>query len=196
MLKSFERISDLVYFDNRKWRLQPTGQKRDIKVYNIIFPIWLLWLIPHTWILVLPLNFFFDLLVLKLAMKRYHIPNIKQNAKEVIWKVWTYGFVADFIGTAFMFVVNIVYFDYNTTFGAWWHENLVNAVSYNPFDSVFAILWVSVCVVITAFFIYLLNYKRSFRKLDIDNDEKKKLALSMAIFTAPYLFFLPTAWFF
>ena len=32
--------------------------KNSIKLYNVIFPIWLLWLIPITWLVVLPANFF------------------------------------------------------------------------------------------------------------------------------------------
>jgi len=30
----------------------------------------------------------------------------------------------------------------------------------------------------------------------IPDDKKKKIALSLAVFTAPYLFYLPTAWFY
>jgi len=35
-------------------------KKNQVKIYNLIFPIWLLWLIPATWIVVLPANFLID----------------------------------------------------------------------------------------------------------------------------------------
>ena len=95
-----------------------------------------------------------------------------------------------------MFMANIIEFDYQTNLGKWWYENITNAVYYNPFDNIYALIWVTVCVVLTAYCIYFLNYKISLRKTELNHDLRKKLALSLAIFTAPYLFYLPTAWFF
>ena len=88
-----------------------------------------------------------------------------------------------------MFLANIIEFNYETQFGKWWYTNISSAVSYNPFESIYAVLWVSVCVIIAAFFIYLFNYKFCLKKSNLDNEQKKKLALSLAIFTAPYLFY-------
>ena len=110
-------------------------KKNSIKLYNLIFPIWLLWLIPITWLVVLPSNFLIDLLVVVLTMKYLKIPDIKLNAKSIIFKVWIFGFIADFIGTASMFMVNIIDFNYETPLGKWWYYNITNAVSYNPFES-------------------------------------------------------------
>lgn len=171
-------------------------KKNSIKLYNVIFPIWLLWLVPITWIIVLPANFLIDLLVVVLTMKYLKVEDIKRNAKAVILKVWIFGFIADFIGTIAMFMANIIDFNYETQLGKWWYNNISNAVSYNPFESIYSILWVTVCVIITAFFIYLFNYKICLKKLNLDIIQKKKIALSLAIFTAPYLFYIPTSWFF
>ncbi|MCQ4922608.1 hypothetical protein NE686_05905 [Tissierella carlieri] len=171
-------------------------KKHSIKLYNIIFPIWFLWLIPITWIVVLPANFLIDLIVIVLTMKHLKIENIKQKAKTAIFRVWIFGFIADFIGTAAMFIPNVINFNYDTALGQWWDKNITNAVSYNPFQSIYSLLWVTVCVIITAFFIYLFNYKFCLKKSDLDDIQRKKLALSLAVFTAPYLFYLPTSWFF
>ena len=171
-------------------------KKNSIKLYNLIFPIWLLWLIPITWLVVLPANFLIDLLVVVLTMKYLKITDIKLNAKSIIFRVWIFGFIADFIGTASMFMANIIDFNYETPLGKWWYNNITNAVTYNPFENPYSVLWVTICVLITSFFIYLFNYKFCLNKSNLDNDQKKKLALSLAIFTAPYLFYIPTAWFF
>ena len=171
-------------------------KKKSIKLYNVIFPIWLLWLIPMTWVIVLPANFLIDLLVVVLTMKYLKVKEIKLNANSVILKVWIFGFIADFIGTAAMFMANVIDFNYQTSLGKWWYNNITNAVSYNPFESLYAILWVTGCVIIPSFFIYLFNYQFCLKKSTLDSEQKKKVALSLAIFTAPYLFYLPTAWFF
>lgn len=170
--------------------------KKGVKLYNVIFPLWLLWLIPITWLVVLPANFLIDLAVVVLTLKFLQVPDIKKITKKVILKVWALGFIADFIGTAAMFMANIIEFDYQTNLGKWWYENITNAVYYNPFDNIYALIWVTVCVVLTAYCIYFLNYKISLRKTELNHDLRKKLALSLAIFTASYLFYLPTAWFF
>ena len=51
-------------------------------------------------------------------------------------------------------------------------------------------------IALAAFFIYLFNYRFCLSKAGLEEDEKKKLTLSLAVFTAPYLFFLPTEWLF
>lgn len=165
--------------------------KKGIKLYNIIFPIWILWIVPITWIIVLPANFIIDLLVVVLTMKVLKVNDIKENAKTVILRVWIMGFVSDFIGTVAMFLS-----EFGPELDDWWWQNITYPVNYSPFDTVFSFLWVTGCVVITAFFIYLFNHKWCLKKAALDDVQRKKVALSLAVFTAPYLFYLPTKWFF
>lgn len=169
--------------------------RKSIKLYNIIFPIWLLWMLPVTWIAVLPANFLIDLLVVTLTMKYLRVPDIRKNAKAVILKVWITGFAADFIGTLMMFAAILIDFDGSPTWGEWWYSHITNAVSFNPFDNIFSFIWVSICVFLTSLCIYLFNSKWCLKKADLDEGKKKKIALSLAVFTAPYLFYLPTKWF-
>ena len=174
------------------------GRKKQTRLYNVIFPIWLLWLFPLTWIVVLPANFLIDLTVVVVTLKVLKVNDIKATSKKIIFKVWIFGFISDFIGTAAMFSVNFMdmAIGNQTALGKWWYKYLTNAVTYRPFENIYSILWVSACVLVTGYFIYLFNYKVSFRKTDLDEMNKKKLALSLAVFTAPYLFYLPTSLFF
>lgn len=171
-------------------------KRKNDRLYNIIFPIWLLWLVPVTWIVVIPANFLIDLAVVFITMKCIKVQNIKQNIKSSILRVWLFGFLADFIGTACMMVSNLIDFDFQTEFGKWWYYNIESPVSYSPFESIYSILWITACVIITGIFIYIFNYKICLRNTDLDKTQKKKIALSLAIFTAPYLFYLPTKWFY
>ncbi len=66
-------------------------------------------------------------------------------------------------------------------------------VSYNAFESIWSIIWVTICVIISSFCIYIFNYKISFRKLEMEEGNKKKLAIALAVFTAPFLFYIPTS---
>ncbi len=164
---------------------------KHIKLYNLIFPIWILWVIPVTWIIVLPVNFIIDLLVVVLTMKFLKVKDIKQNAKTVILHVWIMGFVADFIGTIAMLLSG-----FGPELDGWWNEYIGYPVSYNQLDNIFSILWVTACVIITALFIYIFNNKWCLKKALLDDKQRKRVALSLAVFTAPYLFYLPTNLFF
>ena len=57
--------------------------KKKVTLYNLVFPVWLLWIVPLTWIVVLPVNFFIDLLVVVVTMKYLKISDMKQKAKAV-----------------------------------------------------------------------------------------------------------------
>lgn len=169
-------------------------KNNEVRLYNVIFPIWMLWLIPVSWLVILPANLLIDFLVLLLTMKHLRITNPMRNTKAVLLKSWICGFAADMIGTIGMFMAIFIEFDDQSPMGYWWSENITRPIGSNPFDSIFCILWISVCVFIACLFIYLFNYKWCLKKLEITDNLKKKIALSMAVFTAPVLFYLPTEW--
>ena len=158
----------------------------DVRLYNVIFPVWLLWIIPMTWLIVIPANLAIDFTVIYLTMRFMGVENRKEVAKRSIVAVWMLGFAADIIGSALMFAPALL--DLNADF--------VNGVMMNPFTNLWAFLWVTVCFIISAVCIYLFNYKVCYKNTGLEDWHKKKLALFMTIFTAPYLFYLPTEWFY
>ena len=168
------------------------NDRHGVTLRNVLFPIWMLWLFPLTWLVVLPVNFGIDLLVVVLALKTMRVAPVRETARRVILRVWLMGFVADFIGTALMFVVNLV--DSPGAFGKWWYENLTNAVCFNPFESVYAVLYVTLCVAVSAGCIYWFNRKFCLKRAGLDARQTHRLALALAVFTAPYLFYFPSAW--
>lgn len=171
--------------------------KKELKLYNLLFPIWMLWIFPLTWLVILPGNFIIDSLVVLIALKLLKVQDIKKTYKKVILKVWGFGFLSDFIGTVFMLLALLLdnLWDSRSGFGKWWYEHITNAVSYNPFENIWAVLWVTMCVIMSSLFIYIFNYKISLRKLELETSVKKKIALALAIFTAPFLFYMPTEMF-
>ena len=113
---------------------------KDVKLYNVLFPIWMLVLFPLTWLIVLPGNFIIDFTVVALTMKFLKLPDIIKTTKAVIIRVWLMGFVADFIGTAGMLLSNFLDSWVDTDFT----YDLMFAVNYNPFESIWGFLWVTV----------------------------------------------------
>lgn len=165
------------------------------KLHNVMFPIWMLLLFPITWIVVLPLNFLIDLLVLWLALKAFKVPERKPIIKKAVFFTWICGFLADGVGAALMMTPTLINPPMITGgFDRWWIDHMANAVAFNPFDNIFSFLWVFVSTAISALLIYLLNYFLCLRKSGLDKRIKRKTALCLALFTAPYLFFLPSFW--
>ncbi len=167
--------------------------KRDEKLYNVLFPLWFLLLVPISWLIVIPANFVIDLLALLLAMKLLRMPDIGKNLKSAVLKSWIAGFAADLVGGGAMFLSVLAGEFLPDPVRSWVYHNITEAVMVNPFSSVGGFLWTAVCVALAGGIIYLLNLKFCLKKTTLDLAQKRKLALAMALVTAPYLFFVPTA---
>ena len=163
-----------------------------LRLNNVIFPVWFLILFPVAWLVILPANFIIDTIVLVAALKSLKLPVKDQYKRSILW-VWIMGFVADLAGSALLLVSQMI-----TGSGEavrWFRLNDAGPAAANPFETIWRFLLVFLAVAIAGAGIYLLNYNVSFRKLDITMDQKKKLAVILAVFTSPYVFFIPSALF-
>ena len=143
----------------------------DIKLYNVLFPFWMLLLLPTMWLIVLPGNFIIDSLVLILSMVVLKISDKKQFYKRHILKIYGFGMLSDIIGAAYML---------------WLICALqVGNMGDEPYLTIPALI-------ISAILIFVLNYFISFRR--VDKKTRFTLSLIFAIVTAPYTFLVPSSW--
>ena len=149
--------------------MTPHQHAKETRLYNVYFPIWLLLSFPLAWILVLPVNFLIDSLVLLLSLLILKIQNKKERYKKYILSIFGFGLLADSFGLAYFWMTVPV-------MG-------IGRTGEEPYITIPAIL-------IAAIFIFLFNYFITFRK----EEKKHRLALSLvfAIVTAPYTFFIST----
>ena len=148
--------------------------KKDIKLYNVIFPVWMLILFPMMWLIVIPANFVVDSLVLIGCMHFLKIDNKKSFYLKKIFWIFGFGFLADIIGSGLMLLAMMF-----TPIG-----NYVEMA-----DELFLTI---PALVVAAALIFVLNYFVTFKK-----DEKNirlKISLIFAIVTAPYLYLFPSSW--
>lgn len=156
----------------------------------MIFPIWWFFIYPFLWIIALPANFIIDSLALLLIAYCWNLKNIKKLYKSSILKVWGFWFLADIIGAWFLFLgVNLDDF-------LWLSYKITNAIAYNPRENWFALIWTIIALLISWWAIYWLNYIWNFSNLQLAPNQRRYLALRLAIFTAPYLFLIPLHWLF
>ena len=156
---------------------------KNYKLYNVFFPIWFLIFLPAAWLLVFPANFAIDSAVLLLGAHFFLKGRAKEIWKKSILKVFVFGFLSDFVGAGFLTAGLFAssYFENSTVF-----EEAINGA-----QSVGAFFVLLFAVLVSAVCIYFVDLKISFKKIDAKVSEKKKLALLMAVATAPYTFFIP-----
>lgn len=160
-------------------------KSNDLKLYNVIFPVWLLYFFPITWLLVIPANFIIDTLVLVLGMHILKLDKKTEVYKKTILWVFLFGFASDFIGSFLLFLTQMIQSD------GWLYEYIVSPVASNPFDNIYSVLYTFFAVIAAGVFIYIFNRFISFRKIK-ERSTKRVLALLLAVLTAPYFFLFPT----
>ena len=163
------------------------GEKsKEIKFYNVMFPMWLLFIFPITWLFVIPANFIIDSLVLLLGMYILRIKEKLELYKKTILWIFLFGFVADILGGIVLLITQFVESD------GFFYEYLTAPIAQNPFDNIYALLYTCGAVLISAVLIYVFNRFISFRKV-YSKKIKRILSLLLAVITAPYLFLVPTS---
>ena len=145
--------------------------KKDAKLYNLIFPFWMLLIFPVAWLIILPSNFIIDSAVLIISMYVLKMADKKQFYKKHILKIFSFGMLSDVIGAAYMFLMKFVF--------------EIGMMGDEPYLTIPAVL-------ISAAFIFVFNYFISFKS--VDKPLRLRLALTFTIVTAPYTFFIPTTW--
>ena len=180
------RKSQRLYLDKRA---SDNNIKKDVKLFNMIFPMWMLWIFPPFFLICAAANFIIDSAVVLISNKILKFPNVFKKYRKCILLVWIFGFLADIVGGIYLFGISQL-IDLFHNFGdsartiAW-------GISYNPFGHPLAFLITCTSIVLSGYLIFLFNYKISLNKLDINQKQKKQLAIILALVTAPYLFLLP-----
>lgn len=145
--------------------------KKQIKLYNVLFPVWMLMLFPQMWLIVLPGNFLIDSLILIMSMYILKIVEKRGFYKQNILKIFLFGLLADAIGAVYMFIM--AYCFEVGIMGDEWYLTVPG-------------------ILISAFGIFLLNYFVTFRKTE--KTTRLRLSVIFAVVTAPYTFLIPTSW--
>ena len=162
------------------------GARHAHRLYNVLFPIWLLWLFPQTWVFILPGNLIIDMLVLILALTVLRCPMKKAVLHRAWWRVWLNGFLADTAGVFWMMAGMFS----TVSGGGWWEEN-ITPIMGSPFRTLLALSWTLIGVAVAGVCIYLLDRRTLGRCPELNARQAHAAALALAVITAPWLFLLP-----
>lgn len=160
---------------------------KQTRLYNVIFPVWMLFLFPQIWLIALPGNLLIDCAVVLLTLMALKHTQKKAVLKQIWWKVWLLGFGADFVGILLLmpalFLVSGLDGD---------ARRLIEPMMYNCWKSPIALIWTAAAVALAGICIYFFD-KWAMRSCEhLSRRERHVVALSLAIVTAPWMFFIPT----
>lgn len=163
------------------------------RVYNVIFPVWFLWLVPPVILVVALGNFVVDSLVLLIGYRLFAIQGDRTGFwslyRQCIINVWLFGFLADFIGS--IPLIGLMF-----TGSSPFPSEVYRAVMWNPWTNGTAFLMVFSCVVLAGLLVFVFNNRFALRKAIPHQKERFKTAVLLAVLTAPYTLLLPTEWFY
>jgi len=158
------------------------------KMYNVIFPVFFLFLFPVSWIAILPINFLIDFLVFDVSMRHLKIADRKHLFFPAAWKIWGFGFLSDLIGCAVLFVLYLI----GTSIPIFY--DVIRGIAWNPYSNVVSLLLTVISIFTAGCLIYFFNKKYSLKKTEMNEIQKQQIALYLAIFTSPYVLLIPTMW--
>ena len=148
--------------------------KKDIKLYNALFPLWMILAFPWYFILaVLPGNFLIDSIVLFVVMHCFKIASQGKwdFYKRHIFKIFGFGLLSDVTGAVFMFGAGFCL----PGIVRLWDEPIITVPG----------------IIIASGLIYFFNFRFTFKSI-AERKMRIKLALIFAIATAPYTFVVPS----
>ena len=146
------------------------NRRKDVKLYNVFFPVWMLFLVPQVWLAVFPINFLVDSLILLAGLSAWKIADKKLWYKRHIFKIFCFGLLADFIAAGFLLLM------------------LVLEIGQTGDD----IFLTAPATLLAGLLIYIFNCRFTFKTAE--QPLRRKLSLLFAIATAPYTFLIPVTW--
>lgn len=164
---------------------------KNVKLYNVIFPLWLILFFPPVLFIALAGNFIIDSLVVVACYYVYKVKNTQIKLinfyKKSILKVWIFGFVADAFG-AILLLISV------------WNDNIfpykiTSAINYNAFRHPVALIIVIFAMLLASTFIFFFNYRIIFYKVIENKVLRFRIAITIAIITIPWTFIIPTSCF-
>lgn len=154
-------------------------RSKPVRLYNVLFPIWVFWLWPSPlWLILLAGNFAIDSLVVCLAAGKEQRARVWKGS---ILRVWLLGYACDLIGAAVCLPV------------------MLGADALIPPQAGMADLLLFPGNVLVALpgvlaagvLLYFANRRWSFGRCGLDAAQVHRLSLALAVFTAPWTMLIP-----
>ena len=121
-------------------------------------------------------------------LKKLGIEGFRQKSQKHSWKVCLIGFFSDFVGAAFLLgVLYLTDIILPNEIG----ESISYGLSWKP--NLYSIIVILISIAISGVLIYVLNRWMLKKDPELNKEQIRRIALNLAVFTAPYLFLIPSS---
>ena len=159
-------------------------ENRVTKLYNVLFPSWMLMWYPRLFVILIPANYLMDTFVLSFSLMDESLR--KPFRRKHTWKICLAGFLSDFAGALILLIISIPLADLNEKL-----YDIGHAIMLDPFSNPAGLLIVVASIAVSAVCIYSLD-KWILGRAGLDPEQVKRSALRLALITAPYLYLFPS----
>lgn len=168
--------------------LGETELKRRTRLYNILFPIFILVSVPSPlWLILIPLNYFWDNFILSKSLK--DLPEREEFCSRNAWKICITGFLSDIAGALLLFLEMLICGEYFPDFS----DRIGYGLSMDPFHTAESFLSTLAAVFLSALLIYFID-RTILRRNGLDSALASLASRNLSLLTAPWLFFIPSKW--
>ena len=114
--------------------------------------------------------------------------------RKITWKICLAGFLGDFVGAIVLFFISSLLNGFGGD-GTSFLEKAGDAIMFDPFTNILAVMIIIAAIALSAVCFYNLD-KRILGKTELEPEQIKRAAIRLALFTAPYLYLVPSRWFY
>ena len=170
-----------------------TYNRNDVRLYNILLPIWLLIFFPSwLWLILIPANYLIDRIVLRWSLGDMTDKGL--FCRKHTWKICLAGFLSDFAGALLMLGIMMLFSGIDGD-GSSFLEKAGEGIVVDPFSNILSLIIVAAAIILSGICIYCLD-KSILKKAGLEPEQIKRSAVRLAIITAPYVYLLPSKWFY
>lgn len=150
------------------------------------------WPTPLVILITLFGNLLVDCLAFSVTMRALNIPAWREIFWKAWWRVWRNGFPADLLGAAWLaiglFGGSLLSEHFNNSP---WLYDFTLGMTINSFRNPMAFLWTAIGVAFSGICIYFFNHRTLKRHAGLDERQRRRICLILAVTTAPWTFFIP-----
>lgn len=179
-----------------------SGLNTNVEPFKYTFAIWFYVLRIFSY-LIIPSSLIIYFIVINILNKFIKTKLKNKDIKKLTLRMGFVGIIIDYI---ILIIFTFMHLWYRSTYGLavnyyeissgqWW-DGLETSVVVNPFSNIYTLILMCLVTFVFKYINYRINLKYCMNNIEIEEREKKKLALYTIMLTAPYYFLTPTEWFF
>lgn len=150
------------------------------------YPSWVAYLVSPGLFIFLVVLFAIISIIILVTLKKLRVVKVKETYRKVILPACMVTFLSYIVGTVILLLTQFL-----TKFD-WVNVKLAEPLVISPFLNVYAFCYTLLAFLVSTALIFYLNKLITMNTIRLSNGKEFRIALILTLFTAPYIFFIPS----